>query len=445
MENTRAAERLLLLLPHLETYCAAAKSKQVTDPNNKSFQAVQKSLQDPLLKAKLLFYIMVAKEVEPFLTLYQTDRPMIPFITTDMGILVKSLMLRFIKGDIVDKEGVSVAGLVKIDVKNKENHVGIPKVDVGFGAERQLLKSGVASDRQKFDFRSSCRDFLQALTSKILEKAPINYLLVRQLSWMDPRLMANPNEREHNTTKLRRTLGMMEDAKRIQSSVGDSVLSQFSVFLSWLRTDSEASAKFSEFDPQDSSSRLDTLLLTYLAGKKQYSDLWELLKQLLVLSHGQASVERGFSVNKETTDYNLAQHSLIARRQIIDHITNVGGVEKVEITNALLVSASSARQRYYQYREEQNKEKATQEAGQKRKAAMDKVSELKAKKQRIADSAIHLRKEADKLADQAEAKGQLRFITQSNSLRKTAQLKEEEVKNLEKEIEREMESLKDSL
>ena len=37
---------------------------------------------------------------------------------------------------------------------------------------------------------------------------------------------------------------------------------------------------------------------------------------LLLLSHGQASVERGFSVNKEVMVQNLAEQSLISQRII---------------------------------------------------------------------------------------------------------------------------------
>ena len=40
---------------------------------------------------------------------------------------------------------------------------------------------------------------------------------------------------------------------------------------------------------------------------------FDLLKILLLLSHGQASVERGFSVNKETEVENLLEHSLVVQ------------------------------------------------------------------------------------------------------------------------------------
>ena len=53
---------------------------------------------------------------------------------------------------------------------------------------------------------------------------------------------------------------------------------------------------------------------------------FDLVKILLVLLHGQASVERGYSVNKEIEVENLREHSLVAQRIICDDVEAVGGV-----------------------------------------------------------------------------------------------------------------------
>ena len=70
---------------------------------------------------------------------------------------------------------------------------------------------------------------------------------------------------------------------------------------------------------------------------------------MLCLSHGQASVERGFSVNKMCCDDNLSQLALIARRTICDHVRVQGGVEHVNLTKELLLSCSSARKKFSDY------------------------------------------------------------------------------------------------
>ena len=85
---------------------------------------------------------------------------------------------------------------------------------------------------------------------------------------------------------------------------------------------------------------------------------------LLTLSHGQATVERGFSSNKEVMVENLAQHSLVAQRVICDHVCSVGGVLNVAFSKELLLSAASARQRYHAVLHEK-KEKMKQQGDQK--------------------------------------------------------------------------------
>ena len=77
----------------------------------------------------------------------------------------------------------------------------------------------------------------------------------------------------------------------------------------------------------------------------------------MLLSHWQASVERGFSVNKEIEENNLLERSVICQHQVCDYVASVGGLTHVEISNAMLASAASARQAYTAHLAEENKKK----------------------------------------------------------------------------------------
>ena len=70
---------------------------------------------------------------------------------------------------------------------------------------------------------------------------------------------------------------------------------------------------------------------------------WPVVKMLLVLSLGQASVKRGFSINKEVVVENQHVESLVARKLIKDHIHLVKGVENVDISCSMIVSVRAAR------------------------------------------------------------------------------------------------------
>ena len=110
------------------------------------------------------------------------------------------------------------------------------------------------------------------------------------------------------------------------------------------------SEKFSNFN--FSTDRLDELFSTYM-NADPYQKLFKVLQLLLVLSHGEASVERGFSVNKELEVENLANQSLVAQCLVCDHINAVGGILNVSIAQPLLASCSAARKRYERYLEQQ--------------------------------------------------------------------------------------------
>ena len=57
-----------------------------------------------------------------------------------------------------------------------------------------------------------------------------------------------------------------------------------------------------------------------------------MVSDLLLLSHRQASVERGFSVNRQIEVENLHEESAVAQRLVCDYINNAGGIHKVDIS-----------------------------------------------------------------------------------------------------------------
>ena len=86
-----------------------------------------------------------------------------------------------------------------------------------------------------------------------------------------------------------------------------------------------------------------------------HPDLLKFCQSALLLSHGQATVERGFSVNKEVETCNLHDESLEALRLICDKVIGCGGIHKVPLTKELL--AASARSQYRLYLDNKRKKK----------------------------------------------------------------------------------------
>ena len=68
---------------------------------------------------------------------------------------------------------------------------------------------------------------------------------------------------------------------------------------------------------------------------------------LLVLSLGQTTVERGFSMNKQVETDDLYKKSIVAKRTICDYVAYVGGIKRAKnwywqqlLRNILITSMS---------------------------------------------------------------------------------------------------------
>ncbi|KAL7388776.1 hypothetical protein ABVT39_020436 [Epinephelus coioides] len=285
------SDRALKLWPYVTTYVERVLKGDLPDPKVKSFEAVKNSSKDPLFIPKVMIFNSIAREITPFLTLYQTDKSMLPFLSEDMFQLMKALQ-----------------------------------------------------------------------------------------------------------------------------------------------------ASFREFDPR--TDTVDTQLHETMGTSKAFSKGWHVVKMLLVLSHGQANVERGFSINKELIVENQKEASLVAQRLIIGHIRSVGGVTNVQLTKELLISVSGARQGYHSYLDEQKRVNEKERSVQKRKALADELDKLKKKRARVENDIGALEKSADEYADKAESTGKLTFITKSNSFRRTANEKKASLQEIEKQIDEKLAGMK---
>lgn len=109
-----------------------------------------------------------------------------------------------------------------------------------------------------------------------------------------------------------------------------------------------------------------------------FKSLWDkVVRNLLLLSHGQATVERGFSFNKQIKVENLHERSFITQQIVDDHIKNKGGALFVPKTKDVSLSAAAARQRYMGFLDEQKRKEKKE---MKRKGTMDELEQLREKK-----------------------------------------------------------------
>lgn len=108
----------------------------------------------------------------------------------------------------------------------------------------------------------------------------------------------------------------------------------------------------------------------------------------LTLSHGNAVVESGFSVNADMLVENLKEESLVAQRMVYDSVQTSGGLAGLNIDKSMLQFVRCAHRRYQEALECKRKA-ATEEdkkAAAKRKAN-DQIKSLLENKKKLAASA----------------------------------------------------------
>ena len=88
----------------------------------------------------------------------------------------------------------------------------------------------------------------------------------------------------------------------------------------------------------------------------KYPEFCSVIKIVLTLSHGQADVERGFSLNNAVLQSNMKHNSVVSKCLIQDHlVSNNLKPHTMGINSQLSSSCQRARQQYHTHLEEEKK------------------------------------------------------------------------------------------
>ena len=94
VEDRAVADRLVEIWKHIvaivNDWEKLPKSKR---PKSKSYEHLNSAVEDLLTPGKLQFFSFFASLFEPFLVMYQTNQPMIPYMYNDLQKTVKKINL----------------------------------------------------------------------------------------------------------------------------------------------------------------------------------------------------------------------------------------------------------------------------------------------------------------------------------------------------------------
>lgn len=131
----------------------------------------------------------------------------------------------------------------------------------------------------------------------------------------------------------------------------------------------------------------------------------------------------------------MKELSYISQRVVCDAVNQAGGILNVQITKELRASVASARQHYRAFLEAKKK-RDLEDSMQVKKRCIDEEVEGLKKKKKLEVAVAELTASADSYAEKAETTSDLTWIIKSNSLRKSAKSKAQEILNIDLEVQR---------
>ena len=168
----------------------------------------------------------IAKVLKPFLVKYQTDEPMIMFLAEDLESMCSKFMYKFVKKSVLDSAD-RMYKIGNLDVLDKQNHKLATEIDIGFAAKAILTtpgKSKAVNERGVLEFRMDCTKFISHVTSKILERSPMTYRLMRSLHCLNPQKMIDLPEACSKAFEI--VLKKLIEARWRSNTAADELLEQ---------------------------------------------------------------------------------------------------------------------------------------------------------------------------------------------------------------------------
>ena len=275
--------------------------------------------------------------------------PMIPYVYHDLRKIIKTILELIIKTDVITK----CQTLSNIDISDRNNFKKRSKMHLGFQAEKELkslLQKDLITFHSVSQFKKDACLLVTKLLGKLLEKTPLNSSVIRNSAVLKPLNIINESA-ENNCQKMKYLLHHLMDLKIVSPTFAEKVLLQYcDMIKDSSTTEKEKYAKFNSTDDRFDKFYFHTLTDLHL-------ELDQLMKLILTLSHGQASIERGFNVNKFIDHVNMEENSLISRKLFIDHMKQKTIQPDTIMKNGLNKSAKAARKRYDVYLEKRRSEK----------------------------------------------------------------------------------------
>ena len=325
--------RILEQLKGLKKYfLTVLPKKQSSSTSNARYIRIRRQLESKDLVAQIHFLVSVADIFNPFLKFFQTEEPLVHLLCDQLATLLAVLLGRFIRKDLLANK--STRKLSKICLEDVGNHLAYTELERKEQTRQEIKK--LSEEKQK-KFVLGAKSFLIAATKHLINKLPFDNLILRSSIVLKPDVRS-----EDWAPKAIRIL-----AKELKVSVDlDNLADEWRIYQlenipeDW-HTQTEEPRKPIRVD--HFWRKVDQLKDS--SGQRKFSSIMKVVKTALVLGHGNAEVERGFSESgKSVTDdrVRLSEASINGIRATSDGLKAFKGPGSVPIKKQLLQLGRSA-------------------------------------------------------------------------------------------------------
>lgn len=225
---------------------------------------------------------------------------MVPYLQTDLTAIIVSVMGRFVEDEVLEK----TTSVCDVDVYQAANLKGAKNVNIGHDTRSAFREIEGATAKDVLLFRQDCLRCLQVFCQKLQDRSPIKYRLTKALTFCDPTTILS--SQKIASKRLSTALAEFVSHKWISGISADRIEREFKALCT-----RPAVVELMKGFTRD--ERLDHFWKKATVSNNISTEFMSFLKKIFVMSHGNASVERGFSVNGECLVENQSQKSLIAQ------------------------------------------------------------------------------------------------------------------------------------
>lgn len=269
IDDRPVAERAIELWPHVTKYVNIINSGPKSKiPKCASYLILSKAINDSTALAKLNVFVNIAKDFEPFLTKFQSNAPLVPFLNEELGLILKSLLEMFVKPSVIQSSKY-IADLIKIDIEDTSNYLPTRKVCIGFASSEYLKRIDI-SEAVLSEFKLACQMCYKTIVVKLFKRgsSPCNYKLVSDIICLSPRYMINhPNS---TIDKFEAVLSKFVHHKFVKMADGDDIMKQYKNTVKFMKE--EKKKECGEY-VCGKSKRIDEFFFELLGNLPEYGKL----------------------------------------------------------------------------------------------------------------------------------------------------------------------------